>query len=248
MDLERKSLARNQGTPTREKIPGPPSLRMQDLVRATAVPKSTILHYLNEGLLPPPVKTSRNMAYYSPACVERITFIKMLQSKYRLSLAMIKKFLQEGKLGPEIEPLLELRSFIFGRPDDRELLDLEAFCRATGLTVPEVEELQSAGLLLPLDPERFDAEDLAIGRILKGCREVGITLAETSFYPRLAREIVNHEMALRDRLVKGLSLEDNATLTLELTRGARALRPYFIDRMFQYRVMSRKSIDGEGEE
>lgn len=80
---------------------GPAALKMQDLVQATGIPKSTILHYLNEGLLPEPVKTSRNMAYYSPACVERISFIKVMQSKYRLSLAIIKKFLQDGSAGPE---------------------------------------------------------------------------------------------------------------------------------------------------
>ncbi len=223
----------------------PAALKMQDLVQATGVPKSTILHYLNEGLLPEPVKTSRNMAYYSPACVERISFIKVMQSKYRLSLAIIKKFLQDGSAGPEMEPFLELRSFIYGRRDDRELLDLGAFCRASGLTAPEVAQLQKAGLLIPLDPGRFDAEDLAIGRILKDCLQLGLTPAESSFYPRLAREIVDHEMAIRDRLVKGLSLEANATLTLQLTRGARALRPYIIDRMFQLRVLSRESIDGD---
>jgi hypothetical protein len=101
--------------------------------------------------------------------------------------------------------------------------------------------------LLPLDPEHFDAEDQVIGRVLKRCRELGIGLEEAAFYPRLAREIVDHEMALRDRLVKGLSLEDNAMLTLKMTRGARALRPYVIDRIFQKRVMSRKSLDGEAE-
>lgn len=241
-------MPRNLGKSIPRKTPSPPGLKMQDLVAATGMAKSTILHYLNEGLLPAPVKTSRNMAYYDPACVERLGFIKVMQSKYRLSLAIIKQFLQEGKAGPEIEPLLELRSFIFGRQEDRELLDLEAFCEATGLTIPEVAEFQGAGLLLPLEPEGFDAEDLAIGRILKRSREMGISQAEASFYPHLARQIVDHEMAVRDRLVKGLSLEENAMLTLEMTKAARALRPYIIDRMFQHRVMSRKSFDGEGEE
>ena len=231
--------------PKHSKTSGPAAFKMQDLVRATGVPKSTILHYLNEGLLPEPLKTSRNMAYYSPACVERITFIKVMQSKYRLSLAIIKQLLQKGRVGPEIEPFLELRSFIYGRRDDRELLNLEAFCRAAGLTAPEAAALQKAGLLLPLEPDRFDAEDLAIGRILQECLQLGLTPEESSFYPRLARDIVDHEMAIRDRLVKGLSLEDNATLTLQLTRGARALRPYIIDRMFQLRVMSRESLDGD---
>jgi len=223
-------------------------LKMQDLMAATGLTKSTILHYLNEGLLPAPVKTFRNMAYYSPDCVERLTFIKVMQRKYRLSLAMIKQFLQEGKVGPEIEPFLQLRSIIFSRSEDQELLDREAFCRSTGLTGSELEELLAAGLLLPLDPARFDAEDLVIGRVLKRCRELGISLEEAAFYPRLARKIVDHEMALRDRLIKGLSLEDNATLTLEMTRGARALRPYIIDRMFQHQVMARERFDGEGEE
>jgi len=222
-------------------------LRMKELVEATGLPKSTILHYLNEGLLPEPVKTSRNMAYYSPACVERITFIKVMQGKYRLSLAIIRQLLQSGKVGPELEPLLELRSGIFGQTEGRELMDLEAFCRATGLSTREVKALQKAGLLLPLEPARFDGEDLVIGRLLKRLRELGLTPEKASFYPRLAREMVDFEMAIRNRLVKGLSLEENATLTLELTQGARFLRPYIIDRIFQHRVMSRQSFDGEGE-
>jgi DNA-binding transcriptional MerR regulator len=234
--------------PTVDKTAETGGLRMQDLVAASGLAKSTILHYLNEGLLPAPVKTSRNMAYYRPECVERLNFIKVMQSKYRLSLAMIKQFLQEGKIGPEIEPFLELRSFIFGAREDRELLDLKGFCRAAGLTPAEVAEMQQAGLLLPLEPGRFDAEDLAIGRVLKRCRELGIALEDAAFYPRLARQMVDHEMALRDRLVQGLSLEANATLTLEMTRGARALRPYIIDRSFQRRVMSRQSIEGEKED
>lgn len=242
-----QKLVRN-AKKSRGKTASDPVLKMQELMAATGVPRSTILHYLNEGLLPEPVKTSRNMAYYSPACVERITFIKVMQSKYRLSLAIIRELLREGKVGPELEPLLALRSVIFGQPEDRKLLDLEAFCRATGLTIPEVQVLQGAGLLLPLESERFDAEDLVIGRLLKRLRELGLTPAEASFYPRLAREIVDHEMAIRDRLVKGLSLEDNALLTLQLTRGARALRPYIIDRMFQHRVMTRERFTGKGEE
>jgi DNA-binding transcriptional MerR regulator len=240
-------MARNRERPRQRQTPAPPGLKMRDLTAATGLNKSTILHYLNEGLLPAPVKTSRNMAYYSPECVERLTFIKVMQGKYRLSLGMIKEFLKAGKAGPEIEPLLELRSFIFGRPEDRELLDLDNFCRATGLSVAQVQEFREAKLLLPLEPGGFDAEDLAMGRVLKRCSELGLTPEDATFYPRLAREIVDHEMALRDRLIRGLSLEANAALTLEMTRAARALRPYVIDRLFQHRVMSRQSLDGEGE-
>jgi DNA-binding transcriptional MerR regulator len=75
-----------------------PGLRMNELVKETGVPKSTILHYLNQGLLPEPQKTSPNMAYYDPACVGRIQYIQHLQHRHRLSLSEIKQVLaQKGR-------------------------------------------------------------------------------------------------------------------------------------------------------
>jgi DNA-binding transcriptional MerR regulator len=53
-------------------------LRMGELAEASGVPAPTIKHYLREGLLPEPVKTSRNMAYYPPEFVDRIKLIKRL--------------------------------------------------------------------------------------------------------------------------------------------------------------------------
>jgi predicted DNA-binding transcriptional regulator AlpA len=47
-------------------------LKMKELAEASGVSAGTIKHYLREGLLPEPVKTSRNMAYYPPEFVERI--------------------------------------------------------------------------------------------------------------------------------------------------------------------------------
>ena len=56
-------------------------MRMSQLVEASGVPGATIKHYLREGLLPEPVKTSRNMAYYQPETVDRIAVIKRLQEE-----------------------------------------------------------------------------------------------------------------------------------------------------------------------
>lgn len=219
----------------------PPGLKMQELVAATGVPKSTILHYLNQGLLPPPVKTSRNMAYYDPACVERITFIKMMQSKYRLPLKVIEKMLREPQELREFEPLIKLRTAIFGRPASHELLDREDFSRATGLAPGEVEAFQAAGLIRPLEDDRFDQEDVAVGRVLKRALDLGVAPEDCSFYPRLAEAIVDAEMALRQRLTEYLPLTEDAAVTLDLTQGARVLRNYIIDRVFQQRVISLSS-------
>jgi DNA-binding transcriptional MerR regulator len=68
-------------------------LRMRELAEASGVPVPTIKHYLREGLLPEPVKTSRNMAYYPPEFVDRIKLIKRLQEERYLPLKAIKDVL-----------------------------------------------------------------------------------------------------------------------------------------------------------
>src|SRR5581483_3333591 len=63
------------------KAPSEEMLRMGELARASGVSAATIKHYLREGLLPEPVKTSRNMAYYPAEFVDRIRLIKQLQEE-----------------------------------------------------------------------------------------------------------------------------------------------------------------------
>ena len=237
----------NAAATSHQKKTSPAGLRMRELVAATGMAKSTILHYLNAGLLPAPVRTSRNMAYYDPGCVERLTFIKLMQSKHHLPLAAIKQVLRDVEQGRDLAPLLELNAAIFGRRDDQELLDKQSFSHATGLGSREMDQLMAAGLLQPLIIDRFDQEDVAMGRILRRSLDLGLTPADCAYYPRLAAEIVDHEMALRRRLTADLSLEQDAALTMELTRAARALRAYVIDRVFQHRVMALKNLKAQGD-
>ena len=70
-------------------------LKMSGLVEASGVPAPTIKHYLREGLLPEPVKTSRNMAWYRPETVERIRLIKRLQEERYLPLKAIRALFEE---------------------------------------------------------------------------------------------------------------------------------------------------------
>src|SRR5919197_1027898 len=70
-------------------------LRISELAERSGVPVATIRHYLREGLLPEPVKTSRNMAYYPPEFVERIRLIKQLQEERFMPLKLIKSVLEE---------------------------------------------------------------------------------------------------------------------------------------------------------
>src|SRR5712671_6017859 len=88
-------------------------MRMGELARASGVSAATIKHYLREGLLPEPVKTSRNMAYYPADFVDRIKLIKQLQEERFMPLKVIKGMLDED---PErAKALVELEDRILER-------------------------------------------------------------------------------------------------------------------------------------
>src|SRR3954453_4409025 len=70
-------------------------LKISELAERSDVSVGTIKHYLREGLLPEPVKTSRNMAYYPEDFVERIRLIKQLQEERFMPLRLMKSMLDE---------------------------------------------------------------------------------------------------------------------------------------------------------
>lgn len=65
-------------------------LKVSQLSRATGVSTSAINYYVRIGLLPPPLKTHKNMAYYDPSYIQMINYIKRLQLKKHLPLDQIK--------------------------------------------------------------------------------------------------------------------------------------------------------------
>lgn len=223
-----------------------PGLKMSELVRATGAPKSTILHYLDAGLLPKPVKTSPNMSYYSPRCVDLIRLIKSLQSLHRLSLAEIREVLDRGGDDPAVAAMMILGETIFGHTDG-PLLDRAGFLEATGLSEDQALKMETAGLLMPLEPEAgYDDMDVAMGQVLADGLAKGLEADWLEFYPRLGKQMVDAEMALRDRLTGHLSDVEDAVTTAELTRGARLMRGYVIDRLFQHRVAASTSLKDRG--
>ena len=65
------------------------------------MPVATVRHYLREGLLPEGRKTSRNMAYYPAATVDRIRLIKLLQEERFMPLKVIRELLEREGGDPE---------------------------------------------------------------------------------------------------------------------------------------------------
>jgi DNA-binding transcriptional MerR regulator len=219
-------------------------LRMKDLTEATGLPKSTILHYVAQGLLPEPTRTSRNMAYYDPACVERAQFVRVMQEKYSFPLERIKKLLSSRDEGSDINHLAELDTVIFGATTGQEL-GHEDFLHATGLSADQASDLMVEGLLMPLAEGVYRQDDVEAGRTLAAGYVLGIKPSDLAFYVKAAKEVVDHEMRLRQRLTGDLPEGEDAQLTARLTKNARLLRNYVMDRVFQRRVAAANNLKDE---
>lgn len=226
-------------------LPGrAPGLRMRALAEATGLPKSAILHYVAQGLLPEPVRTGPNMAYYDPACIERIRFIKAMQNRYAFPLGKIKALLTRKDEGKDTASLIELAETVFGSVDGTSL-DEAAFRDATGLSPQQIAALTENGLLLPLEEGRYNEQDVSIGRIFAQGLALGITAADMAFYAVAAKRIVDEEMRLRARVTAHLPEDQDVGITRRMVESARATRNYVIDRTFQRRVAAAGDLKDE---
>jgi DNA-binding transcriptional MerR regulator len=222
-----------------------PGLRMKELVEATGLPKSAILHYVARGLLPEPVRTGPNMAYYDPACIERIKYIKTIQSRYAFPLGKIKMILARKDEGKDALPLIELSETIFGSAEGPSLAEA-AFRDATGLSSKQVRALTESGLLLPLKKGRYNEQDVAIGGVFARGLALGVTVSDMAFYAVTAKQIVDEEMRLRARVTAHLPEDQDAGVTQGLVQAARAMRNYVIDRTFQRRIAAAGHLKDKG--
>ena len=191
-------------------------LKMKELAEASGVSAGTIKHYLREGLLPEPVKTSRNMAYYPAEFVDRIRLIKQLQEERFMPLKVIKAMLDDD---PErARALVELEDRILERALAGEQSRVSAAELRRRYDVPQ-EVLDRLAELEVLTPNRrgYGPRDVEIVEAISRFRaggydeQIGFTVYDTLRYKRALEELVKEEVrVLMDRLAGELD-PDRAT-------------------------------------
>jgi DNA-binding transcriptional MerR regulator len=181
-------------------------LKMKELAEASGVSAGTIKHYLREGLLPEPVRTSRNMAYYPPEFVERIRLIKRLQEERYMPLKLIRSVLDEdpGRARALVE--LEDRILERARQGDRSRVSAAELRRRYAVPLEVLERLAELGVLTP-NTRGYGARDVeiveAISRFRAGGYDerIGFTVYDTVRYKRALEGLVEEEVeVLMERL------------------------------------------------
>jgi DNA-binding transcriptional MerR regulator len=174
-------------------------LRMRELAEASGVPGPTIKHYLREGLLPEPVKTSRNMAYYPPEFVDRIKLIKRLQEERFLPLKAIKNVLDEDP--DRAEAMLALGDQILDRALDgeRSRTSVAEVRKRYGLPKEVLDRLAELEVLTP-NRRGYSPSDVTIIEAISRFRaggydeQIGFTVYDTLRYKNALAELARQEV------------------------------------------------------
>ena len=193
-------------------------LKMSELAERSGVSPGTIRYYLREGLLGAGediVRTSRNMAYYPPAYVQRIELIKRLQEERFMPLRVIKRALRED---PErVRALIELEDRILesalGSAQDRSRVSRKAVQERYGVPRNVLARLADIGVLTP-NQRGYDRDDVKIIEAIASFRAggydeaLGFTVYDTLRYRDALAPLVREEVrALLDRLAGEVEVE-----------------------------------------
>jgi DNA-binding transcriptional MerR regulator len=206
-------------------------LRMSELARRSGVSAGTIKHYLREGLLGSGEevrRTSRNMAYYPEAYVERLRLIKRLQEERFMPLRVIRELMADDPERAtriiELEDRILERAIEAGETGRTTRAAVERTYDVPRRVLARLEEL---GVLTPAR-SGYDADDVAIiaaiSRFRAGGYEeaLGFTVYDTLRYREALRPLVTEEVrTLLDRLAGEVDVDRAVQI---ISSGAEPLR------------------------
>lgn len=159
--------------------------RMAELVRRTGLKKETIHFYINNGLVPRPRKTHKNMAYYDESYVERLKQIRELQLKYFLPLKVIREILIQTNAEMSTAEVDLLRAGLSGLLHLEELRrtyepqTLDELSARTGLPKDEILEMERCEMISSVEgpdgTKVYRENDVRVVEAFAGIRKGGLT-------------------------------------------------------------------------
>jgi len=215
-------------------------LKISQLAKKANVSASTIKHYVKEGLIPKPIKTSSNMAYYDEGCIERIKLVKKIQKEKFLPLDIIKRLIDSGEsyheeleLGKAI--LKSEKESPHARPVGEQRVE-----RQTGYPLEKIQLLEEDGLIFPAvrnGIKQYDDGDCRIIETMKLREDMGMpfdySLETIRAYRDAIMEAVNNDIRIFIRNYMG-DVPTKQAIEL-ITRADEAIDTFMV--VFRYKAL-----------
>jgi len=164
---------------------------MSEIVAITDVPKSTILYYIREGLLPEANKIKSNVHRYNDTHIELIKYIQYMQKQLGRSIEQIRYSIQNKNksFSSSFQMLEPLMNTLSGLPSDTEYYTKEQFIEKFNLDKHLVEKLLEDFILVPTANDTFTQKELSVVELVMHYQEVGIGYEILKSYATHANEL-----------------------------------------------------------
>ncbi len=188
--------------------------KISELVHKTKIPKSTILYYIKEGLLPEAKKIKSNVHRYSDEHIERIHYITYMKKHFGSSNEHLKDILQNqnssfSTSSSMITPLMNTLSAI---PSETEHYSKEAFIKRFNVDRALLEALLKDEILIPLGEDDFTQKEASIMQLVTYFKEVGIEYDILKLYVFHAKALSMLEHQMQTQLCDLRNDENFSTL------------------------------------
>lgn len=206
--------------------------KISELTALTHVPKSTILYYIKEGLLPEARKIKPNVHRYREEHVELIRYIKYMQQELGSSIEQIKKILQNKNRSfsssySMLAPLMQTLSAV---PADATHLSKSEFIRGYGIDEALLERLLEDEIILPANSDVFTHKDATIVRLVEVFRELGVDYSLLRAYTQHAKILAEAECRILEQLCEKRTDDNFSTLWKMMFEILFNAKPYLFSR------------------
>ena len=176
--------------------------KISELVAKTNVPKSTILYYIREGLLPKAKKLKSNVHRYSDEHVELIRYIKYMKEEIGSTNEQIKFALQNQNqsLASSATMLQPLMNTLSGIPLDVKHYTKNEFIQHFKVDPELLERLIKDGILMPVLEDDFTERESSMIKLVTYFEEVGVDHSILKAYAHHAKALSQLELQMQTQL------------------------------------------------
>ena len=191
--------------------------KISQLVSLTGVPKSTILYYIREGMLPEAKKIKSNVHVYSDEHLELIKYIKYMKNSIGstnddIKIALKNKNRSLATSFTMIEPLMNTLSLV---SKDENYYSKEEFITHFKVDKELLDKLLEDGVVIPLSENEFTDKDSTMIKLVDSFQKVGVEYEIIKEYAIHARAISELERKMQQQLC-AVRTDKNFTMLWEI--------------------------------
>lgn len=187
--------------------------KISEVVAKTSVPKSTILYYIKEGLLPQAKKLKANVHTYNDEHIELIKYIRYMKEEMGSSNTQIKTALSQknNSFSSSYSMLAPLMQTLSSIPSDAVYYAENEFIEHFGVDTKLFKRLLEDDILLPLH-DKYTQKEASIISLVENFLEVGIEYEILKHYLHHAKELAKLESTMQEQLCSKRDEKNFSTL------------------------------------